>query len=30
VIAVALATGGRVHHRVGGLRRDEAVGDGMR
>jgi hypothetical protein len=30
VIAVALATGGRVHHRVGGLRREEAVGDGVR
>lgn len=30
VIAVALATGGRVHHRVGGLRKEEAVGDGVR
>jgi hypothetical protein len=29
VIAVALATGGRVHHRVGGLR-EEAVADGIR
>lgn len=30
VVAVALATGGRVHHRVGGLRKEEAVGDGIR
>ena len=30
VVAVALSTGGRVHHRVGGLAKDEAVGDGMR
>lgn len=30
VIAVALASSGRVHHRVGGLTKDEAVGDGLR
>jgi hypothetical protein len=29
VIAVAVATGGRVHSRVGGLTKDEAVGDGL-
>ena len=29
VIAVAVATGGRVHHRVGGLTVAEAVGDGL-
>jgi hypothetical protein len=30
LIAVALATGGRLHHRVGGLTVAEAVGDGVR
>jgi hypothetical protein len=30
VIAVALASGGRVHHRVGGLTRSQAAGDGLR
>ena len=30
VIAVALASGGRIHARVGGLARSEAVGDGLR
>jgi hypothetical protein len=30
VIAVAISTGPRVHHRVGGLRAEEAVGDGLR
>lgn len=29
VIAVAVATGGRVHSRVGGLTREEAAGDGL-
>lgn len=29
VIAVAVATGGRVHERVGGLRAHEAAGDGL-
>jgi hypothetical protein len=29
VIAVAVASGGRVHERVGGLRAAEAVGDGL-
>jgi hypothetical protein len=30
LIAVAVASGGRVHHRVGGLRAEDAVGDGLR
>jgi hypothetical protein len=30
VVAVALSTGGRVHHRVGGLTKEDAVGDGVR
>ena len=30
VVAVALSTGGRVHHRVGGLSKEDAVGDGLR
>lgn len=30
LIAVAVASGGRIHHRVGGLSADEAVGDGLR
>lgn len=30
LIAVAVSTGGRVHHRVGGLSVAEAVGDGVR
>jgi hypothetical protein len=30
VIAVALTSGPRVHNRLGGLERDEAVGDGVR
>lgn len=30
VIAVAVASGGRVHERSGGLRASEAVGDGLR
>jgi hypothetical protein len=30
VIAVAVATGGRVHHRTGGLAKEEAVKDGLR
>ena len=30
VVAVALSTGGRVHHRVGGLAKEEAAGDGLR
>ena len=30
LIALAVASGGRVHHRVGGLSKDEAVGDGQR
>ncbi len=30
LIAVAVASGGRVHHRVGGLRVEDAVGDGVR
>jgi hypothetical protein len=29
-VIAAMATRGRVHHRVGGLRKDEAVGDGLR
>lgn len=29
LIAVALATGGRVHQRVGGLRAEDAAGDGL-
>jgi hypothetical protein len=30
LLCVAVATGGRVHHRVGGLRAEDAVGDGLR
>jgi hypothetical protein len=30
VIAIAVATGGRPHHRVGGLTAQDAVGDGVR
>ena len=30
VLAIALATGGRPHHRVGGLRIDEVTGGGLR
>lgn len=30
VVAVAVASGGRVHHRVGGLSAADAVGDGLR
>jgi hypothetical protein len=30
VVAVALSSGGRVHHRVGGLAKEEAAGDGLR
>ncbi len=30
LLCVGVATGGRVHHRVGGLSADEAVGDGLR
>lgn len=30
LIAVAVASGGRVHHRVGGLSASDAVGDGLR
>jgi Amino acid synthesis len=30
VIAVAISTGGRVHHRLGGLKKAEAIGDGVR
>ena len=30
LIAVGVASGGRVHHRVGGLRASDAVGDGLR
>jgi hypothetical protein len=29
LIAIAVASGGRVHHRVGGLRAEDAVGDGL-
>jgi hypothetical protein len=29
VIAVAVASGPRVHERVGGLRASEAIGDGL-
>jgi hypothetical protein len=30
LIAIAVATGGRIHERVGGLRSDQALGDGLR
>jgi hypothetical protein len=30
VVAVALSSGARVHHRVGGLSKAEAIGDGLR
>jgi hypothetical protein len=30
VVAVALSTGPRVHHRVGGLAKEDAAGDGLR
>lgn len=30
LVAVAVSSGGRVHHRVGGLSIEEAVGDGVR
>jgi hypothetical protein len=30
LVAVAVSSGGRIHHRVGGLSMDEAVGDGVR
>jgi hypothetical protein len=30
LIAIAVATGGRIHERVGGLRADQALGDGLR
>jgi hypothetical protein len=30
VIAIAISTSGRVHHRLGGLKKAEAVGDGVR
>lgn len=30
VIAIALASGARIHHRVGGLAKSEAAGDGLR
>jgi hypothetical protein len=30
VVIAAMATGGRVHHRVGGLAKADAVGDGLR
>lgn len=30
LVAVAVSTGGRVHHRVGGLAARDAVGDGLR
>jgi hypothetical protein len=30
VIAVAISTGGRVHQRLGGLKKAEAIGDGLR
>jgi hypothetical protein len=29
-VIAAVASGGRVHHRVGGLAKDEAIGDGLR